>query len=336
MAKKRIEHIDIAKGIAILFVIIGHTIPDGIVKNIIYSFHMPVFFFLSGFFFKPRPIKKLLARNAKRLLLPYAVTAGAITVLCTLKKLVKLDLAGGVAVFKQYVLASLYCSGVDMPLYQGASLTIPDIGGIWFLPALFIAFVILNPVVRYRHGFVIVAVLACLGAFTKELIWLPFSIQSAMVCTVYMYCGWAFRNYDIFQKFDRPIIWCAAVICWISGAIIAGANIAASVTFETGVLNFVVAFLGILVIHKLSMIVDAHGGVAKKMLLFWGRETLFILCIHITETKVLPWWEVRHKIVDTRPFLDLTVILGFICLKMLIAYLGVMVKRHSKILNRIF
>ena len=334
--KKRIDHIDIAKGIAILFVIIGHTIPDGIVKNIIYSFHMPVFLFFSGYFFKHQSIKKLLVKNTKRLLVPYAVTSATIIVLCTLKKLVKFDIAGGITVCKQYILAFLYCSGVDMPLYKGSFLTIPNIGGIWFLPALFIAFMILNLAIKYRYGSAFMVILACLSVFTKDLIWLPFSIQPAMVCTVYMYLGWAFQKYDIFKKLDHTVIMCIVSIGWFGGAIIAGSNIVASVTFETGILNFFVAFLGILVVNKLSMILDERGGAVKNMLLYFGHETLFIMCVHIVETKVLPWWKIKHSLVDNHPFLDFSVILGFICLKVVIAYFCIKIKKQFKILSQIF
>lgn len=53
--KKRIEIIDLAKGLAIFMVILGHTStnsellqgPPFFVK-VLYSIHMPLFFFLSG------------------------------------------------------------------------------------------------------------------------------------------------------------------------------------------------------------------------------------------------------------------------------------------------
>lgn len=48
---KRIEYIDIARGMAMLLVILGHcfTSVDATLNKFILSFHMPLFFFLSGF-----------------------------------------------------------------------------------------------------------------------------------------------------------------------------------------------------------------------------------------------------------------------------------------------
>lgn len=48
----RITWVDVAKGIAILLVIIGHTVNFGSsTRNFIFSFHMPLFFILSGYTF---------------------------------------------------------------------------------------------------------------------------------------------------------------------------------------------------------------------------------------------------------------------------------------------
>ena len=50
---KRIEYLDIAKGVGILLVVLGHNDFEVIslfVQRLIYSFHMPLFFFLSGYF----------------------------------------------------------------------------------------------------------------------------------------------------------------------------------------------------------------------------------------------------------------------------------------------
>ena len=55
--KKRLEWIDLAKGIGIILMIIGHmpSIPSA-VHNWIFSFHMPLFFFLSGYMFKKKKV----------------------------------------------------------------------------------------------------------------------------------------------------------------------------------------------------------------------------------------------------------------------------------------
>ncbi len=46
--KKRIDYIDKAKGILIILTVIGHIWQSGYVHNVIYSFHMPAFFVISG------------------------------------------------------------------------------------------------------------------------------------------------------------------------------------------------------------------------------------------------------------------------------------------------
>lgn len=49
---KRIVSIDIARGIAILCIILGHL---GIrqINRIVFTFHVPIFFFITGYFIHP-------------------------------------------------------------------------------------------------------------------------------------------------------------------------------------------------------------------------------------------------------------------------------------------
>lgn len=87
---KRLTYIDIAKGIGIFLVVVGHCIPDatsatGIaipayrwLHDVIYSFHMPLFFFLAGFMVSrqkmldraQKPLD-LVRKRVSRLLVPY-------------------------------------------------------------------------------------------------------------------------------------------------------------------------------------------------------------------------------------------------------------------------
>ena len=45
---KRIEWLDIAKGITIILMVLGHSSIPKPISNWIWSFHMPLFFFASG------------------------------------------------------------------------------------------------------------------------------------------------------------------------------------------------------------------------------------------------------------------------------------------------
>ena len=70
--KQRIEWIDIAKGIGIIAVLIGHT-NSGILRDEIYSFHIPLFIFLSGMLFSgsTKSAKEFFVSKIKRIAVPY-------------------------------------------------------------------------------------------------------------------------------------------------------------------------------------------------------------------------------------------------------------------------
>ena len=46
--KERYDYADIAKGIGIILMVVGHTGAPRFITNWIYAFHMPLFFILSG------------------------------------------------------------------------------------------------------------------------------------------------------------------------------------------------------------------------------------------------------------------------------------------------
>ena len=133
---KRLTYLDIAKGIGIILVVIGHCIPDAstpagvsrplfkILFQVIYSFHMPLFFFISGYLASLNGLQikdKALAikKKAKRLLIPYFFVG-----LCYMP----LKILLGSFANKPYDIHNLWklCIGVN-----------PD-GELWFLYALFV------------------------------------------------------------------------------------------------------------------------------------------------------------------------------------------------------
>ena len=70
----RYNWIDWSKSIAIFLVIWGHVPMQSETHAIIYSFHMPLFFLISGYLYNPKKtIKEELYKNLKILMLPYLI-----------------------------------------------------------------------------------------------------------------------------------------------------------------------------------------------------------------------------------------------------------------------
>lgn len=72
MKSEQWKWVDIAKGIGIILVFLGHfNIPDTL-RAEIYTFHIPLFFFLSGVVFNGhKPINRFLGDEAKRMIVPF-------------------------------------------------------------------------------------------------------------------------------------------------------------------------------------------------------------------------------------------------------------------------
>lgn len=88
--KKKIEWLSVLQGLSMLLVVVGHvdltniaydpsTPIASIIHRIIYSFHMPLFIFISGWLFyytcirKEKSYKDMITSKAKRLLIPFFV-----------------------------------------------------------------------------------------------------------------------------------------------------------------------------------------------------------------------------------------------------------------------
>ncbi len=80
--KKRIELIDLAKALTIFLVILGHTAgltDTAMYAKVIYTFHMPLFFFLAGMSLRPAAVRgkegwrAFLKKTAQALVVPYII-----------------------------------------------------------------------------------------------------------------------------------------------------------------------------------------------------------------------------------------------------------------------
>lgn len=130
----------------ILLVVLGHSgfeEPSVMstfagLRRWIYSFHMPLFFFISGYLFAyTTPVfsqldtGKLLTKKVRRLLIPYFVL-GSI-------------LFGIKALFSQYSYADRDFSVISYcKMFFAPQASYSTLGYLWFLPALFLIFLIVR------------------------------------------------------------------------------------------------------------------------------------------------------------------------------------------------
>lgn len=132
----RLDYFDIAKGLAMFCVIAGHMGMAQTFNPFAFSFHMPLFFLISGYFYKNDAAKVL--RNTKRLLTAYLWTVLAVIILSEVMPLAKVALRGDdvislAKVAGHWALAGLYGSGARGDCL---GMHLPAIGAVWFLLAL--------------------------------------------------------------------------------------------------------------------------------------------------------------------------------------------------------
>ena len=74
--RNRVGHFDVLRGIGIVLMIMGHVSFGAAFSKYIHAFHMPLFFFVSGYFHKGEKYVKsidFIIQKAKTLLIPYTV-----------------------------------------------------------------------------------------------------------------------------------------------------------------------------------------------------------------------------------------------------------------------
>ena len=130
--KKRIEEIDIMRGIAAISMILGHSFivyPIDIssvpwchwTQQFIYTFHMELFFVIAGIVYKCNNYKTFMLKKTKRILVPY-LFFGCITLV--------LKAIGGAAINGNESISY----GINKMIFYG--------GNYWFLYVLFLLFAI--------------------------------------------------------------------------------------------------------------------------------------------------------------------------------------------------
>lgn len=129
----RLEWIDVARGIGIIAVVIGHVWTRGALRDAMYSFHMPLFFLLSGLLSRPQPVAHFTRRQLGSQMRPYA----AFLILLILADQMIETMKGGRPIFHDWPRDLL-------PVLLGGSWLRGPFTIFWFVPCLMMARILFN------------------------------------------------------------------------------------------------------------------------------------------------------------------------------------------------
>lgn len=280
---QRIEWIDIAKGIGMIFVIAGHTIALDY-SYPLYSFHMPLFFLLSGMFIKTNVgWQDYYGKCVRQLLWPWFWMLLVSALVCLFIP----DWRGEIAL--KAIVKDLYSTNTNV--FQNSSL--------WFLICLFVTemlFFYLDKVKclfgKYKVAFYALFILLsfCFLWQNKALAIvnqhvpliggrLPFKLDTALLCLVFLSIGNWFKN-EI-KAFVSQIKWYVVLAVIIVWALLAwwdkGINYNALLFGRFKLLFYPIAFLGISGTIGLSEVISKLKVMwLKNLLSFYGRNSLII------------------------------------------------------------
>ena len=279
--EKRISWIDTAKGIVILFVVLGHVSENKYLINYIFSFHIPFFFFLSGFLFKSEKYNnftQFAKKRFKQLIVPYF----CFSVIAYLYWIISsfLGTSQGFSIpFYRPFLSILYSNGMyGWPIYNGA---------LWFLTCLFITELIFFAVNKFAHKKIMLGIViflfSLIGYFagSRGLIrYAPWQIDASFSAVVFYSIGFLLKKDGIINtillKYNKIIL--LPVLFFLS-MLLAQINGKADMNinyYGNYFIFYVTAFSGIL-----FYIIVSEKIKKSAMLTFLGKNSIIILGMHI-------------------------------------------------------
>ena len=192
--------IDTARGIASILMVIGHLGMKSAIVQFIYSFHMPLFFLISGMTAKGGCKESLdiyINKRVKRLLVPYILFAFIYS-------------TPGI---REYLFSILGCR---QGLVEARSLT-----HLWFLPCMFIADILFQLILRYMllsskgiPQFFYVGVISLICSWTGVIVtrhfpyaeWIPFSANIAFISIPFIFIGYCLSQSEIYTDIrNKPL-----------------------------------------------------------------------------------------------------------------------------------
>jgi polysaccharide biosynthesis protein PslL len=313
----RIGYFDVARGIGILLVVLGHNDLGALspfLQRLIYSFHIPLFFFLSGYFTDPSlPFRDFFTKRFHAVLKPYLFTIFLIYFASVSFEKMGFQTAIG------RILKALY-----------GSINYIDWGQLWFLPHLFVvslyAYIFISVASRFRSRALrwglllgtLVAAFVLLRAFYPfsisifnrqyEVYGLPFSLDLILLSGFFFILGGELKNVVHERTFDNWLILVGAVLGVIVLSYLFPYRVDIAVrVYESPVVNTLEAILGIFLVMGLARQIDVHSAALASLFKYLGSISLIILIFHVP---IQAFWS--QKVMAVTNHLPLSIFVGFL------------------------
>lgn len=252
MSDRRISWIDALKGLGMMLVILGHmTIPET-ARRFIFSFHMPLFFFVSGYLFKNNFSLKWSLRKLDTLFVPYVVYG--VLALAAFVFVGKVDCSAGVRVL-------LRGEGLGLTWFFSCMLLTELLGG-----------ALLKGSSKFPKG-VLVAMVVCMAGlgWLVPRLGLPeyFKCNVVPMALAFWLTGWIFRGHA-FAWYELAVAAVLASFFWVQRVDMNSASYGNGFLFFGTALGFVVLLLWVFQKYEIDW----------KPLTFVGERSLEFMCLH--------------------------------------------------------
>lgn len=295
-ASGRIRYIDVARGLSIICIVLGHLGHYGI-DSVVFTFNVPIFFLITGYFFRPEDSwKRFLGKKAKTLLLPYVVTCLIVALISAFNDAVIYHGTNPLNTFWQWIRAMFYGAGDPTPRLWD----VPQVGALWFLLASFWGCLLLRLVLMLKPWMRIPLVIGIFAAGNlTRFLWYPFSIQAGAVALLFMYIGYLFsRVKEKTETFPAEVKAAFLVLCMgVMWCFCQDSQMFRLVRADVGrgSVDILASLCTCWVVIMLSRGIDRFVRPLAKPLEWMGKYSILVLCFHLIELSCFPWWMVLDK-----------------------------------------
>lgn len=294
---QRDESFDLLKGLGIILMIWVHCRTPA-VSDFAYTFHMPLFLFISGYFFKSRDFKHEVSLDFRRILVPYVFTCLVMLVLAFIT-------------FDGFSFGSMSRTALFSSLWGGAVwghlFSIPEslfIGPLWFLLGLLWVRLIASVLFRFIKNDVACGAIIFILAIVAKCVFevhghIPMSFLQAFGCLGFFYMGNLAKKYDLLNYANLKKILPVSLLCWLYCMTFSSLALHICVYEGFYVLDILGAWgvFGVLFVFVKNVYCETNW--LWKIILFVGRNSIIVLCVHAVDHCMLNRWSVvGAKLID--------------------------------------